>query len=323
MHSAKRVGAINMYSDGYMKAYNDAGLNTFGLTVGLVRLTNPYGANLVFTASFIPSYHNPTIPKIQYRLQGETNWNIKEMDTIPANAGQVTRSTRFIWLDLTTDKTIEVRPVNSNEEGDTYGGISTYPMMGRQYTYFITMTDACGNPSTNSGTITTSDYTLAIGASLNGTGGTLIPNGHFTVSLDIDDEDLANVGGLVYGMHNPDGSGWKILDRKQIGWCTNEPAPPQNDWYIVNYFYYSSDSWSTACALIHSHPEVIGTSRVLYFRKADSKYYTSAPTNVNGLPPTATRGLYYKSSEEFFLINVDGTHGGDGNCTSGLIIEEV
>jgi|GEM_PF-1172588 len=320
-HRTDRIGSLRVNNNGQTQQnYVDAGLNTLAPPIGLPTLTNGVGAYINLVATFKSAWYLNTTPIIRYRIQGEPNWNETQLDVIPSGGVTVARSRKMIWQNLTTNQTIELQSINRNDEGDMYSAVNVLNISNRQYIYNVYMTDACGNPSSTFGQIRTSDYTLAIGAEVNGSGGLVFEGAHFVVSPDgdgSDGQDIAGVEGLVYTMSNQAGGSFKITERKPLNWCNTNPPIPT---YTVYTFKYRTNVYTQGCTFLNQNPNTNNEIKV-YYSTLTGRYHDSPPSSVNDTNYTPN-GLYYTSNTDFQRFT-NGYQTGQGNCTDGIYAETI
>ncbi|WP_158798092.1 hypothetical protein [Pedobacter sp. L105] len=159
-HSTARIGAINMYYNGYLKSYLDGGLNTLPdavLNTIFTRYSNYVRVGTTLKASYFDggSYARG----YQFSVNGGAYINFNAASTAVAANTSVTVQD-ICAVAATTNDSVLVRPYFSNSEGTYYGAaVQFYAAEAIYYGSMWKVTAACDNAGTAVTVfITQSDY---------------------------------------------------------------------------------------------------------------------------------------------------------------------
>jgi hypothetical protein len=296
MHKISRrldIGGPTFGSD--KRTFNDAGLNTLGISEVPVCTNKQSGAN-VFQAFFKSAYYVPTSShyvRANRIVGGVSNFNqIVQLGAMAANTSAVKVATsEAVTFDFTAGDYIEIESTVVNEEGTYTSARSSFIVEPRQYSAKFNATWAswaCNNTNgTTTVTVYATNWKLGNGVVLYADLGMAdnVPPGYYSIN------------GRWYKVEADFMIGAYITDQDACGtWRQGDPAwiPPYETRNWIHYVTILSGS-DAGCFIIGTSGTL--TPRTTYRNLNNNKFYaTSAGAIAAGASNYTPDGYYFETS---------------------------
>ena len=294
-------------------ALNDGGLNTLG-TVSIGTLSSLFGLGVIIPITYRNAFYVDSDDiRIMYRKNGSPTWieyssraGTPQGEELTYN-GSLTSETG----DLHPNDLVYVKVKNVNAEGTFISGEQSLTLprpsliMGFDGSYASYAYTAFPLATA---TYYFSEYDANVGVfiSEDPTGSLNTATGYFAcddfwikveLNADVVPKTVITKMGAIYT------------------WDTGDPATPATYYeYTFYHFEGDNDRWNIACPYLQGSGDPHSPVTV-YRSAANNKYYTST-----FLTTYASDGLYYTDKTNFKVF-ASGQDVGDGNCTTGPVIE--